>query len=68
MQGLSLEDVASLRGVSRSTVHRWEMGEVQIPDDQKLALAELFGVRVVFLMGWDRVPSEKDGDNGEEAA
>jgi DNA-binding XRE family transcriptional regulator len=50
-QALSLEDVASARGVSRSTVHRWELGLVQIPDEHKLALADLFGVSVVFLMG-----------------
>lgn len=64
MQGLSLEDVASARGVSRSTIHNWERGIGQIPDHHKLALADLFGVTVVFLMRWER---EGNGEGNGEA-
>lgn len=62
--GMLQVDIASRLRVSERTVDRWERGQVQIPDRQKLALAEVFGVGVSFLMGWD------DGANGtsEQAA
>lgn len=63
-QGLKPVDIASRLGVTERTAWRWERGEVQIPDDKKLALAELFGVTVGFLMGWP----EDNGDDGERAA
>lgn len=66
MQRLSLEDIAAARGVSRSTAHRWEQGEVQIPDSHKTALAELFGVSVTFLLGWERWEGKGDGENGDD--
>lgn len=64
-QGLKPVDVASKLGVTERTAWRWERGEVQIPDDKKLALASLFGVTVGFLMGW---PEENgNGDEGVAA-
>ena len=50
--GLSPEDIAERMNVVKVTVERWEAGAVQIPDHQKLALADLFGVSPAFLMGW----------------
>lgn len=35
------------------TVYRWERGEIQIPDSAKVKLADLFGVSISWLMGWD---------------
>jgi len=62
--GMKPVDIASRLGVTERTAYRWERGEVQIPDAQKLALAELFEVTVSFLMGW---PDEPNG-NGQRVA
>lgn len=63
--GLSRAGVADRLDVTERTVIRWEKGEVAIPDERKLQLAELFGgVSVPHLMGWDR--SNGDGDNDGE--
>ncbi len=45
--------------VSERTVYRWEAGEVAIPDQKKLDLADLFGVSVIWLMGWE---DQTEGD------
>lgn len=37
------------------TVRRWETGG-SIRDDYKFALAELYGVSVTYMMGWDDEP------------
>ena len=47
-------DLAAELRVDQSTVARWERNVGSIPDEKKLALAELFGVSVEHLMGWDR--------------
>jgi DNA-binding transcriptional regulator YiaG len=52
---LTRSDVAARLGLkSERTVYRWESGESQIPDATKLVLADMFGVTVAHLMGWDR--------------
>jgi len=67
--GLSLRQL-SLRldqtgeGPTESTISRWERGAGGVPDTWKLALAELFGVSVTYLMGWEG----QDNGNGERAA
>jgi transcriptional regulator with XRE-family HTH domain len=64
---MSYAELASRLGVTENTVRRYESGFIRtIPDDQKLAMAKLFGCAVPFLMGW---PEEPNGnDNGEQAA
>ena len=52
-RGLERYDLSVELRVDPSTVARWETGETQMPDRQKLALARLFGVSVTYLMGWD---------------
>lgn len=52
MAGLSRQDLAERYDVHERTVERWERGTVQIPDERKLELAELFDVSPAFLMGW----------------
>lgn len=47
-------DLAAELRVDQSTVARWERNVGSIPDDKKLALAQLFEVSVEHLMGWDR--------------
>lgn len=50
--------VAAHCDVDQSTVWRWRTGRAAIPDEQKLRLAEFFGVTVPYLMAWDE-PTEK---------
>lgn len=50
---LSQAALALERGVTASTVWRWENGRVTVPDPQKVALAGRFGVTVGYLMGWE---------------
>lgn len=54
---LSRAGVADRLGVGEATIARWERGGAQVPDEKKLALAELFGgVSVAYLMGWENEP------------
>ena len=64
--GLTTSDLAARVGVSKRTVERWESGEVRISDAKWIALSDLFGVSVVFLMGWPDPSTEENGHNGEE--
>ena len=58
---LSYAELAVRMGVTENTVRRWESGSIKvIPDEQKLALARLFGCTVSFLMGWPDEPTEAD--------
>lgn len=67
--GLSRAGVADRLGVTERTVYRWEKGEVQIPDEQKLALADLFGgVSVVYMMGWRDGNGNGNGERQAQAA
>lgn len=51
--GLSQATLGAELGVVVGTVWRWENGKVSIPDVQKVALAQRFGVAVGYLMGWE---------------
>lgn len=51
-KGLIRSEIAGQLKVDQSTLYRWEKGAA-IPDRHKLALAQLFGVTVSHLMGWD---------------
>lgn len=51
-RGLKHYDIAARMRVDQSTVYRWESGRGAIPDDRKLALAEVLEVSVGDLMGW----------------
>lgn len=61
--GLSRVDLAVACGVGEMTIRRWERGETEIKDEQKLTLASLFAERLgrpisrEHLMGWDRLPA-----------
>jgi transcriptional regulator with XRE-family HTH domain len=50
--GLERYDIAAKLRVDQSTVYRWERGGT-IPDDRKKQLADLLGVSIAHLMGWD---------------
>ena len=50
---MTLDEVAAYIGVGRSTVFRYETGEVtNIPSDKIEAIARLFSVSPAYLMGW----------------
>ncbi len=51
---LKLYDLSAQLRVDTSTISRWEKGSGPIPDPAKLALAEIFGVSVAHLMGWEQ--------------
>lgn len=51
---LSRADVASALDVDQSTVYRWEAGlTATVPDPKKHRLAQLLGVSVPALMGYE---------------
>ena len=66
--GLTMAGLAAkLSGpVHESTISRWERSVTSIPETRKHELAELLGVSVPFLMGWDQ--PNGNGGNGERAA
>lgn len=51
--GMRRTELAHHLGVGEFTIARWEKGHTGIPDEQKLAMADLFGVDPCWLMGWD---------------
>ena len=51
--GLSRRRLSVELDIDSSTIFRWERGERNIPDPQKLWLAQRFGVTRAYLMGWD---------------
>lgn len=52
--GLTLEDVAKTVGVGKSTVRKWETGDIANMKRDKIALlAKALKVSPAFIMGWD---------------
>jgi transcriptional regulator with XRE-family HTH domain len=53
-QGLTLEQVANVVGVGKSTVRKWETGMIANMKRDKIAdLAKALGTTPAYLMGWD---------------
>ena len=53
-RGLTLEDVAKRVGVGKSTVRKWETGDIANMRRDKIAkLAEALGTTPAELMGWE---------------
>lgn len=61
-KGLTLEQVADVVGVGKSTVRKWETGMIANMRRDKIAdLAKALGTTPAYLMGWDETkedPSE----------
>lgn len=56
--GLTLEDVARVVGVGKSTVRKWETGYIENMRRDKIAkLAEALKTTPAYLMGWDESSS-----------
>ena len=69
-KGLTLEQVADIVGVGKSTVRKWETGMIANMKRDKIAsLAKALGTTPAYLMGWDEKensPSELQLTEGEK--
>ena len=69
-RGLTLEQVADVVGVGKSTVRKWETGMIANMKRDKIAsLAKALGTSPEYLMGWDEKkdsPSELSLTEGEQ--
>lgn len=60
-KGLTLEQVASIVGVGKSTVRKWETGMIaNMKRDKIAALAKALGTTPVYLMGWEEEQKKND--------
>ena len=60
-KGLTLEQVASVVGVGKSTVRKWETGMIANMRRDKIAdLAKALGTTPAYLMGWKEEKVEKE--------
>ncbi len=58
-RGLTLEQVATIVGVGKSTVRKWETGMIaNMRRDKIAALAKALGVTPEYLMGWETKEKE----------
>lgn len=63
-KGLTLEQVAAVVGVGKSTVRKWETGMIaNMRRDKIAALAKALGTTPAYLMGWKeddkKIPLDK---------
>ena len=69
-RGLTLEQVADVVGVGKSTVRKWETGMIANMRRDKIAsLAQALGTTPEYLMGWTNKnvsPSEHELTEGEQ--
>ena len=69
-KGLTLEQVADIVGVGKSTVRKWETGMIANMKRDKIAdLAKALGTTPEYLMGWDEQkssPTEPELSEGEK--
>ena len=68
--GLTLEDVGKIVGVGKSTVRKWETGDIENMRRDKIALlAKALQVSPSFIMGWeDEKPIILRGDGLSDKA
>jgi transcriptional regulator with XRE-family HTH domain len=70
-KGLTLEQVADIVGVGKSTVRKWETGMIANMKRDKIAsLAQALGTTPEYLMGWEEKkisPGEVQLTEGEKA-
>lgn len=53
-RGMTLEEVGNIVGVGKSTVRKWESGQIANMRRDKIALvAKALGTTPSYLMGWD---------------
>lgn len=60
-RGMTLEEVGNIVGVSKSTVRKWETGDIaNLRRDKIAALAKALGTTPQRLMGWEEEDPEED--------
>jgi repressor LexA len=65
-KGLTLEQVADVVGVGKSTVRKWETGMIANMKRDKIAdLAKALGTTPAYLMGWNEEDEEKKDSPSE---
>ena len=65
-KGLTLEQVADVVGVGKSTVRKWETGMIANMRRDKIAdLAKALGTTPAYLMGWPEETEEKKNSPGQ---
>lgn len=65
-KGLTLEQVAEVVGVGKSTVRKWETGMIANMKRDKIAdLAKALGTTPAYLMGWNEEEKEKKDSPSE---
>ena len=69
MKGMTLEQVGDIVGVGKSTVRKWECGQIANMRRDKIAkLAGALGVSPSYLMGWEEGTVLLDGDSAVSMA
>lgn len=64
--GLTLEQVAQVVGVGKSTVRKWETGMIaNMRRDKIAALAQALHTTPAYLMGWGEEPQEPSAINAD---
>jgi transcriptional regulator with XRE-family HTH domain len=62
-RNMTLEDVAKIVGVGKSTVRKWETGMIEnMRRDKIAALAKALGTTPMALMGWGEEEEQKKND------
>ena len=65
-KGLTLEQVADIVGVGKSTVRKWETGMIANMRRDKIAtLAKALGTTPAYLMGWKEEETKKESSPSE---
>ena len=65
-KGLTLEQVADIVGVGKSTVRKWETGMIaNMRRDKIAALAKALGTTPAYLMGWKEEDAKKESSPSE---
>ena len=60
-KNMTLEEVASIVGVGKSTVRKWETGMIANMKRDKIAkLAKALGTTPAYLMGWEEIEQKND--------
>ena len=63
---MTLEQVADIVGVGKSTVRKWETGMIANMKRDKIALlAEALGTTPAYLMGWNEESDQKNSPSDE---
>lgn len=60
-KGMTLENVADIVGVGKSTVRKWETGMIANMRRDKIGLlAQALGTTPAYLMGWEEMEQSND--------